>query len=89
MSSDEDVKSIDFVNRLKAEDQAVNILHSCCGGASDKRLIIMMSQVIFSMLTLVFSFTMLSMNPHDENAIYLSLITSVLSYWLGKNENIK
>ena len=77
-----------FEKRLMAEDQSTNILHSCCGGNSDKRLITIMAQVIFSGMVLIFAAIMLAMGT-DDGGIYLSLITSVTGYWLGKNETLK
>ena len=82
------IQSEDFTTRLHEEDRTENILHSCCFGSSDKRLITILSQVIFSATIIIFSCSMLALNPESDNeAIYVSLITSVLGYWLGKNED--
>ena len=79
----------DFATRLHEEDTTENILHSCCFGSSDRRLITILSQVIFSATIIVFSCSMLALSPElDNEAIYVSLITSVLGYWLGKNEDL-
>ena len=43
----------DFTNRIRVEDESKNILHSCCGGATDKRLITILAQVCFSGLVLI------------------------------------
>ncbi|MDB2405022.1 hypothetical protein N9W07_00615 [Alphaproteobacteria bacterium] len=82
------VEASDFTTRIKIEDESRNIMHSCCGGVSDKRLITILAQVCFSGVVLVFSATMLGLE-RGEPSIYLSLVTSVLSYWLGKNESLK
>ena len=98
-----DLDSIDFENetprtrhrhlqikQLHEEDETKNLLHSCCGGVSDKRLVILLTQVSISILVLCFSGGMLSITeePNDK-AIYMSLISSTLSYWLGKNDGEK
>tara|TARA_R110001606_G_scaffold74297_2_gene172182 strand:+ start:331 stop:687 length:357 start_codon:yes stop_codon:yes gene_type:complete len=73
--------------QLHEEDKSQNLMHSCCGGYSDKRLVILLTQVSVSILVLSFSGGMLAMSdePNDK-AIYMSLISSTLSYWLGKND---
>lgn len=69
-------------------DHTENIFQSCCGGKTDKRLLVIITQVMVSIIILCFACAMMVVNTHDTG-IYLSLITSVLSYWLGKNEMIK
>jgi len=86
--SDIELTDSSFTNRLRVEDTSQNILHSCCGGVSDKRLITILAQVVFSGIVLIFSGLMMALKDED-NPIYMSLITSVLSYWLGKNESLK
>jgi hypothetical protein len=73
--------------QLHEEDKSQNLMHSCCGGYSDKRLVILLTQVSVSILVLSFSGGMLAISdePNDK-AIYMSLISSTLSYWLGKND---
>jgi len=85
---DEIVKTEDFTNRLIMEDKSENMLHGCCGRVSDKRLITILAQVVFSAIVLIFASVMIGVDRGDSG-IFLSLITSVLSYWLGKNETIK
>ena len=73
--------------RLHEEDTTQNILHSCCGGSSDKRLVVLLTQVSVSVLVLGFSAVMLATEDDESSkAIYMSLLSSTLSYWLGKNE---
>ena len=76
--------------RLHEEDKTENLYHSCCGGSSDKRLVVLLTQVSISILVLSFSGAMLSVSdePNDK-AIYMSLISSTLSYWLGKDHTSK
>jgi len=75
------------IEQLQEEDKSQNLMHSCCGGYSDKRLVILLTQVSVSILVLSFSGGMLAISeePNDK-AIYMSLISSTLSYWLGKND---
>ena len=76
--------------RLHEEDRTENLYHSCCGGSSDKRLVVLLTQVSISILVLSFSGVMLSVSeePNDK-AIYMSLISSTLSYWLGKDHTTR
>ena len=79
---------VDNIVKLHEEDRTENLYHSCCGGSSDKRLVVLLTQVSVSILVLSFSGGMLAVSdePNDK-AIYMSLISSTLSYWLGKNEH--
>ena len=78
------------IQEVKTEDSTENLYHSCCGGMSDKRLVILLTQVGISGLVLLFSGLMLALdNESQKEAIYMSLISSTLSYWLGKNEQSK
>jgi hypothetical protein len=67
-------------------DHSANIYKSCCGGSSDKRLITLLVQVGISVLTILFSAAMLAFSAHEDRAIYMSLISSILSFWLGKSD---
>lgn len=73
------------------EDETKNLLYSCCSqNPSDKRLVILLTQVSISIIILGFSASMLATkNESEDKAIYMSLLSSVLSYWLGKNEHSK
>ena len=83
----ESVEVTDEITRLHEEDTTENLYHSCCGGSSDKRLVILLTQVSISIIVLVFSATMLAFSSnHDDKSIYISLISSTISYWLGKND---
>lgn len=74
---------------LEARDHTENLYSSCCLGTSDKRLVILLTQVAVSVLILSFSGVMLTISddPTDK-AIYMSLLSSTLSYWLSKNDDI-
>lgn len=74
------------IEELKSEDNTENLYHSCCGGMSDKRLVILLTQVGISGLVLIFSGVMLAIDNDNDKAIFMSLISSTLSFWLGKND---
>jgi len=87
-SSDFETEGGDSLVRLHEEDHTENIYRSCCGGSSDKRLVVLLTQVVISVLVLGFSGGMLAATDEsNDKAIYMSLISSTLSYWLGKNEH--
>jgi hypothetical protein len=68
-------------------DHSANILKSCCYGSSDRRLITLFVQVGVSVLTICFSAAMLAFSVQEDRAIYMSLISSILSFWLGKSDS--
>ena len=72
----------DSIVRLHEEDNTQNLYRSCCGGSSDKRLVVLLTQVAISMVVLSFSGGMLAVSdePNDK-AIYMSL--SVRSSVIG------
>ena len=71
-------------------DHTDNLYKSCCGGFSDKRLITLLTQVGISALVLIFSGLMLAIgNTETDKAIYMSLISSTISFWLGKDSEKK
>ena len=75
------------IEEVKTEDNTENLYHSCCGGMSDKRLVILLTQVGISGLVLIFSGVMLAIDDDEaDKAIFMSLISSTLSFWLGKND---
>lgn len=67
----------------------VNDYNSCCSTrTTDRRLIIMMSQILFSMCVMLFAFYKLSdETDNDDSKLYLPLVSSVLSYWIAKGSN--
>lgn len=67
----------------------VNDYNSCCSSrTTDRRLIIMLSQIIFSMFVMLFAFYKLSDNDNnDDSKLYLPLVSSVLSYWIARGSN--
>lgn len=72
-------------NEIERKDHTDNLYVSCCGGMSDKRLVVLLTQIGISATILLFSGAML-VKGNEDNAIYMSLISSTLSYWLGKND---
>jgi len=78
----------DSLVRLHEQDHTENIYRSCCGQFSDKRLIVLLAQIIISAIIIIFSGLMLAIgDTATDKAIYMSLLSSTLSYWLGKNED--
>lgn len=67
----------------------VNDYNSCCSSrTTDRRLIIMMSQILFSMFVMLFAFYKLSDDTdNDDSKLYLPLVSSVLSYWIARGSN--
>ena len=73
-----------FIER--EENEIENSLKSCCGGSTDRRLVLLISQVSFSTLILIFCGLMMALKEEKEDkSVYMSLISSILSFWLGVN----
>jgi hypothetical protein len=57
-----------------------HLYRSCCGGSTDRRLLLYLSQLSFSLITVGFCIVKLSTN--GETSIYLPLLTSTCALWL-------
>ena len=89
---------MDFENKNAEEehesfsqlDHSENIMTSCCSGAkTDRRLIVVSAQVGFSALTLIYAFFMIAKKNGDEDiSTFYTVISSILSFWLGKSTEI-
>lgn len=90
---------MDFTNKNTEEehesfsqlDHSENIMTSCCSNSkTDKRLLIVCSQVGFSALTLIFAFFMIAKKNEDDHDLstFYAIISSILSFWLGKSTDI-
>ena len=75
------------IRRLRVEDKTENILTSCCGSHSDKRLVILLSQIGLSVIIIGFSCSMLATTDSEsDKVVYTSLLTSIIGFWLGRND---
>ena len=65
----------------------VNDLNSCCSQrTTDKRLIILSSQILFSSFVILFCFFKLSdETDNDDSKLYLPLLSSIVGWWLGRS----
>ena len=77
------------IRLLEAEDKVNNNYESCCcPGTTDKRLVILGSQIGLSVLVIIFAFYKLSDdNENNDEQLYMPLLSSVLSYWFGRSSN--
>lgn len=89
---DEDIEMSSGHHIIEDFDNTENLYQSCCGNrATDKRLLVLTTQISISVLTVCFAGAMLATSDErDDKAIYLSLLTSTLSYWFGaSNDSLK
>ena len=77
------------IERLHEEDHTDNIYKGCCNYSTDKRLLILGTQIGLSGAMLIFSATMLVVKEADEAGIYMSMISSILSFWMGKQSELE
>lgn len=71
---------------LEHIDQVDNNLESCCFPKSrtDKRLVILISQILVSFFVMLFIFYKLSSGDTTANEIYMPMLSSIISYWFGR-----
>jgi len=70
---------------LEHIDEVNNNLESCCfARKTDKRLVILLSQIFVSFLVMLFIFYKLSSNDTSANEIYMPMLSSIISYWFGR-----
>ena len=91
-----DLEMSDFENDLPQEtntisrlDHTDNIYKGCCNYSTDKRLLILGTQIGLSSIIIVWCGTMIAIKEDDSNGIYMSLMSSVLSFWMGRQHNEK
>ena len=73
---------------IQTRDHTENIYQSCCGGTSDKRLIVLGAQIGLSTMVVVFSGAMLILHYDSESCgdgVYMSLLSSTLAFWFGRS----
>jgi hypothetical protein len=70
-----DVKSI-ILNPVKNDEWQI-----CCSHSS-KQFIKYITTVIISIIILMFSIVMISENPDNDNSIYFSLLSSIMSLYI-------
>ena len=84
LSSNLEIKLKKLNHLIDIENQeAENVLRSCCGTRSDKRLLILASSFSMSAIVLGFSFFKLVHNLDcNEQHAYISLVSLVAGIWL-------
>ena len=86
-TTDEIVNS-DF-RHFEQEDHSENIYRGCCNYSTDKRLLILGTQIGLSASMLIFSAVMVAMKEPESSGLYMSLITSILSFWMGRQAELE
>lgn len=60
-------------------------LKSCCGNTTDKRLIIILIQFLFSAVVIILCFVrIMQVEDCPNQTLFISLLSSTLSFWMGK-----
>ena len=77
------------IERLHEEDHTDNIYKGCCNYSTDKRLLILGTQIGLSSIIIIWCGTMMAVNEEDNNGVYMSLISSILSYWFGRSNELE
>jgi len=76
-------------NSISRLDHTDNIYKGCCNYSTDKRLLILGTQIGLSSIIIIWCGVMIAIKEEDNNGIYMSLMSSVLSFWMGRQHNEK
>ena len=75
--------------RLHEEDHTDNIYKGCCNYSTDKRLLILGTQIGLSSTIIIWCAVMIAIKDDDDKSLEMSLISSILSFWMGRQHNEK
>ena len=75
--------------QLHEEDHTDNIYKGCCNYSTDKRLLILGTQIGLSSLIIVWCGIMIAIKEENDNGLYMSLISSILSFWMGRQAELE
>lgn len=77
-------RKIELEHRIEMEDIEIENTYKCCmGGSTDKRVLVYISQLSFSLIVLGFcAIQLIRKDDYESTSIYLPLITTILGYWL-------
>lgn len=76
------------IEQLHEEDHTENIYKGCCNYSTDKRLLILGTQIGLSSTIIVWCALMIGLKEENDNALYMSLISSILSFWMGRQAEL-
>ena len=88
-NSSQSPKTRNRILEFESEDHSQNIYKGCCNYSTDKRLLILGTQIGLSGVMLCFSAAMLATKDSDETGIYMSLVSSILSFWMGRQSELE
>ena len=74
---------IEIKQPVHQNDDDDNIEWSVCCSKSSKAFIKYVSTVMMSVIVLIFCIVMVALNPDDDNTIYFSLISSIISLYIN------
>ena len=77
------------IEQLHEEDHTENIYKGCCNYSTDKRLLILGTQIGLSSMIVIWCATMIATQDGDNNGIYMSLMSSILSFWMGRQAELE
>ena len=79
------ISEADFTNRDAKREEADNFYRTCCcDSVTDKRLIVIFTQLFITLIMLLFCMYMLSMSDScADSQVYITLIASISGYWLS------
>jgi len=77
------------IEQLHEEDHTDNIYKGCCNYSTDKRLLILGTQIGLSSTIIIWCGIMIALKEEDDNGLYMSLISSILSFWMGRQAELE
>ena len=76
------------IEQLHEEDHTENIYKGCCNYSTDKRLLILGTQIGLSSMIVIWCGVMIAIEDED-NGLYMSLMSSILSFWMGRQAELE
>ena len=77
------------IEQLHEEDHTENIYKGCCDYSTDKRLLILGTQIGLSSIIIIWCGIMIALKEENDNGLYMSLISSILSFWMGRQAELE
>jgi len=83
----DEIQPNDFRNSVSNKERFIR--SCCCGRSIDVKGVQLALQVTVSLLTLLFCMTSILLYQRACNEQYFSMISSIVSFWLGSYSNSK
>jgi hypothetical protein len=73
---------MDENNHIDIKDETENVEWDTCCSHSSREFVKYIITVSISMIVLIFCLFMIAVNPNDDNSIYFSLLSSIITLYV-------